>query len=172
MLNALISYAHGMTSAYLNFPMTTIMTTNWQIKITNWSTLNDQEAIKAIRQTVFIEEQHVPIALEWDGLDKECLHVLVSDTHAHNVATARMQLAHPAAHIGRMSVLKPYRHQGIGSLMLKALLEQASLSGVEEVKLNAQTTAVDFYQRYGFASVGEEFQDAGIPHYKMVLKII
>jgi len=147
------------------------MTTSWHSKITNWSTLNDREAIKAIREAVFIEEQHVPVELEWDGLDEKCLHLLACNPHGNGVATARMLLDHSTAHIGRMSVLKPYRHQGAGTSMLTSLLEQARLAGVKEVILNAQTTALGFYQRYGFVTVGDEFDDAGIPHYKMVLKI-
>jgi len=145
------------------------MTTSWHIKIANWSKLSDRKAIKAIRETVFIDEQNVPIELEWDDLDDECLHLLVTDRQTNGIATARMQEKNTTAHIGRMSVLKPYRRQGIGSLMLEKLLEQARQSGVKEIELNAQTAAIHFYQRYGFVSIGEEFQDAGIPHYKMIL---
>ena len=147
------------------------MTTSWHVKIADWSKLNEQEAIKAIRQQVFIIEQHVPVELEWDEFDTECLHLLVSSNKINDVATARMHTTQSTAHIGRMAVLKPYRQQGIGSLMLETLLEQAGLLGVKEIKLNAQTTAIGFYQRYGFITVGDEFPDAGIPHYKMVLDI-
>jgi len=147
------------------------MTTSWHVKIADWSKLNEQEAIKAVRQQVFIIEQHVPIDLEWDELDAECLHLLVSGDRINAVATARMHTTQDTAHIGRMAVLKPYRQQGIGSLMLETLLEQAGFLGVEQIKLNAQTKAIGFYQRYGFVAVGDEFPDAGIPHYKMVLDI-
>ena len=147
------------------------MTTSWHVKIADWSKLNEQEAIKTVRQQVFIIEQHVPIELEWDGLDADCLHLLVSSDEINNVATARMHTTQSTAHIGRMAVLKPYRQQGIGSLMLETLLEQARLLAVKEIKLNAQTSAIGFYQRYGFMAVGDEFPDAGIPHYKMVLDI-
>lgn len=147
------------------------MTTSWHVKIADWSKLDEQEAIKAVRQQVFIIEQHVPVELEWDGLDTECLHLLVSCDKINAVATARMHTMQSTAHIGRMAVLKPYRQQGIGSLMLETLLEQAGLPGVEGIELNAQTSAIGFYQRYGFIAVGDEFPDAGIPHYKMVLDI-
>jgi len=147
------------------------MTTSWHVKIADWSKLDEQEAIKAVRQQVFIIEQQVPVELEWDGLDTECLHLLVSCDKTNDVATARMHKTQRTAHIGRMAVLKPYRQQGIGSLMLKTLLEQAGLLAVKEIKLNAQTLAIGFYQRHGFDAVGDEFLDAGIPHYKMVLDI-
>ena len=147
------------------------MTTSWHAKIADWSKLNEQEAIKAVRQQVFIIEQSVPVELEWDELDSTCLHLLVSGNDADNIATARFHIEKGSAHIGRMAVLKPYRQQGIGSIMLATLLEQAALNNVKEIVLNAQTAAVGFYQRYGFVAVGNEFQDAGIPHYKMLLRV-
>jgi len=147
------------------------MATSWQVKLTNWSTINDQEAIRLIREKVFIEEQAVPVELEWDELDADCLHCLVSIEDGKPVATARLHNNKSVTHIGRMAVLKPYRQQGVGTLMLETLLEQAQLNGVKEVAINAQTTAITFYQRLGFMSVGDEFDDAGIPHYKMTLKL-
>ena len=90
----------------------------------------------------------MPVELEWDELDQECLHLLVSSDKIKDVATARMHVEKTTAHIGRMAVLEPHRQQGIGSLMLETLLEQAGLLGVKEIKLNAQTTAIGFYQRH------------------------
>lgn len=148
------------------------MTTNWQTRIADWSKLDDNKAIKAVRQQVFITEQHVPIELEWDSLDTVCLHLLVSGPPANNVATARMHTANNVTHIGRMAVLKPYRLQGIAAMMLTTLLEQARLNNVKEIELNAQTTAIGFYQRYGFVITGDEFADAGIPHYKMLCQLL
>ena len=48
------------------------------------------------------------------------------------------------------------------------LLVAANKMGYGEVKLNAQTRALNFYLRKGFTSQGEEFMDAGIPHISMV----
>ena len=43
---------------------------------TSWQ--QSSAALNAVRRSVFIEEQHVPEALEWDGLDASCHHVLVT----------------------------------------------------------------------------------------------
>ena len=147
------------------------MITNWQVKLTNWSTISDQEAMKSIRKKVFVIEQAVPEELEWDELDADCLHCLISTEQGKPIATARIQCDTAQAHIGRMAVLKPYRQQGVGTLMLRTLLEQAQLNGVKQVAINAQTTAIAFYERLGFMPVGNEFDDAGIPHYKMTLQL-
>ena len=147
------------------------MSTDWQIRITKWSTLDDQKIMKTIRKTVFIVEQAVPEELEWDDLDALCQHCLVTTAEEKPVATARLHTAKSTAHIGRMAVLKPYRQKGVGTLMLKTLMEQARKNNVEKIVLNAQTVAIPFYQKTGFVVIGDEFDDAGIPHYKMTMTL-
>lgn len=117
--------------------------------------------IKTVREKVFIREQHVPAKLEWDGLDDMAIHVVAQDKHAQVIGTARLL---DTGHIGRMAVLPEWRHQGIGSALLKELLLLAQQKQLSQVFLHAQTTAVDFYKRHGFSPRGEEFMDAGIPH--------
>ena len=117
--------------------------------------------IKTVREAVFIREQHVPVELEWDGLDDAASHVIALDSHAQVIGTVRLL---DDGHIGRMAVLPQWRHQGVGSAMLNALLELARQKHLTRVFLHAQTTAIEFYQRHGFSIRGEEFMDAGIPH--------
>ncbi|MNT36829.1 putative N-acetyltransferase YjcF [compost metagenome] len=80
------------------------------------------------------------------------------------MATGRLL---PDGHIGRMAVLKTARGTGVGALVLEALMEKAEQLGYPELVLNAQTHAAPFYAREGFAQVGEEFEEAGIPHIEM-----
>jgi len=119
----------------------------------------------AVREQVFVHEQHVPLELEWDGLDPQCLHVIAGDGSGAVIGTARM-LAD--GHIGRMAVLPAWRGRGVGSALLRALLEEARRRGIEHPFLHAQTAAIGFYLRHGFAIAGHEFMDAGIPHVTMV----
>ena len=129
-----------------------LMHVNWQER---------KAALGAVRRAVFIEEQRVPEALEWDGQDESCYHVLVTDAGNHPVGTGRMT---PDGHIGRMAVLKDCRGQGIGSAILAALLDIARQQQWPEVYLHAQVAAIPFYEKHGFAVAGEQFMDAGIPH--------
>ncbi len=139
---------------------------DFSVRLADWK--QDRQALCDIRRKVFIEEQHVPEALEWDGLDADCVHVLASDKHGNAIGTARMT---PYGHIGRMSVLRQWRNQGVGSAMLNKLLEHSRLHGPQRLWLNAQTRVTGFYQRFGFSVEGEEFLDAGIPHLKMQLSL-
>ena len=121
-------------------------------------------ALQAIRKTVFIIEQNVPEELEWDGLDAQGLHLIARNSQRQPIACARLLAS---GHIGRMAVLSEWRGRGVGSALLRTLLDIARRQSHTEVFLNAQTYAVGFYEKYGFERLGDEFLDAGIPHFKM-----
>jgi predicted GNAT family N-acyltransferase len=70
-----------------------------------------------------------------------------------------------------MAVLKEWRGKGVGSAMLRRLLEETKKRHIQQAVLNAQTVAAGFYKKFGFQVEGEEFIDAGIPHVKMVRKL-
>jgi len=137
-----------------------------RVELTDWATT--ESAIRAIRETVFIHEQGVPVELEWDGLDSSCAHVLAWNDREEAIGTARMQ---QNGTIGRMAVLKDWRGRGVGRALLQTLLELAVRQGLPRVTLSAQTHALGFYERAGFHVIGEPFMDAGIPHRKMVKEL-
>jgi len=141
------------------------MTENsFQMFIVEWQ--NSIALLRAVRETVFILEQQVPEALEWDAFDPISIHVLVTVHDGRPVGTARLL---PDGHIGRMAVLSQWRHKGIGSAMLRCLIDKAGQCGMTEIKLNAQVAAKAFYERFGFQETGSEFMEAGIQHVKMFL---
>jgi len=127
-----------------------------------------EPALRAIRTAVFIHEQHVPEAMEWDEFDAISVHLLARDAAGQTVGTARLL---PDGHIGRMAVLKEWRGQGFGSAMLHKLLQELTQRHQHKALLNAQTSAVPFYEKFGFQVLGEEFMEAGIPHVKMTLSL-
>ena len=128
----------------------------------------NQKELSEIRRKVFIEEQHVPEELEWDEFDDTSHHVLALN---HNNAPLGCGRIKPDGQIGRMAVLKDWRNKGVGNAILKALLNRAIESGLNEVYLHAQLTAIKFYEKYGFIVNSNEFMDAGIPHKTMSLRV-
>jgi len=132
------------------------------IKTANWQ--RDKRALRAVRSEVFIHEQSVPEELEWDGLDDSALHLLAISTDNITVGTARLL---PEGHIGRVAVLKSWRHQGIGTALMLEITHQAERLGYKQLRLAAQLQAIPFYERLGFAAYGDDFMDAGIPHKNM-----
>ena len=123
-----------------------------------------EHALRRVREQVFVREQGVPVALEWDGRDPDALHLLAQDAEGAPIGTARM-LAD--GQIGRMAVLPPWRGKGVGSALLAELLAIAARQHYPPLFLNAQIQVVNFYRRAGFEPEGEVFMDAGIPHRRM-----
>jgi predicted GNAT family N-acyltransferase len=136
-----------------------------KIELLDWP--GAQKEAKRIRLTVFVEEQRVPADLEMDEHDAQCVHALAyADGQA--VGTGRLL---PDGHIGRMAVLKAWRGQGAGRAMLRRLIEAARQRGHREVALSAQVHALEFYRAEGFSPEGAIYEEAGIPHQAMRLRL-
>ncbi|RZI42796.1 GNAT family N-acetyltransferase [Herbaspirillum sp. HC18] len=119
---------------------------------------------QSVRYEVFVQEQKVPLDMEWDEMDASCVHAVAYDEAGKAVGTGRLL---PDGHVGRMAVRHPARGGGIGAAILAALVDAAQIRGDRAVMLNAQTHAEPFYQRYGFVREGDVFMEAGIPHIHM-----
>ncbi|GAB4214889.1 MAG: GNAT family N-acetyltransferase [Synechococcales cyanobacterium] len=124
-----------------------------------------QAEIMAVRETVFVREQGVPAELEMDDRDPECCHVLALDGDKA-VGTGRIDLQKHGK-IGRLAVLKAYRGQGVGRLLMEALETLARQHGIPSIQLSAQVTALPFYEKLGYEVISEEYMDAGISHRTM-----
>ncbi len=114
-----------------------------------------------IRLAVFVDEQKVPLDMEWDEWDARSLHALARLPDGAAVGTGRLL---PDGHIGRMAVLAPWRGQGVGAAMLAALMAEARARGLPRVVLHAQISALGFYEKAGFVPEGDPFEEAGIIH--------
>lgn len=122
----------------------------------------------AIRRSVFVEEQGVSAALEFDGLDREARHLLASlDDEAAGTLRIRLLEQGRVAKIERVAVLAAHRHRRIGRALLDAALALARSQGAIEVRLHAQTVVQAFYARLGFVAIGPEFEEDGIFHIAM-----
>lgn len=122
-------------------------------------------AAKVIRHEVFVQEQKVDPEEEWDEQDAIATHFLVSDAEGTPVATGRLQAN---GKVGRMAVLKAFRGQGVGQLLLATIVTHAEQQGFMRLYLNAQAYAEGFYRKLGFVAEGEPFMEAGIEHIMMV----
>jgi len=135
---------------------------NFSIVIAPWPEIAVQS--RMVRESVFVVEQNIPVELEWDDIDPECMHALATDDRGVAIGTGRLL---PDGHIGRMAVLAEWRSRGVGRAILEALVEEARRRGFAEAMLNAQSYASGFYAKSGFEVVGDEFTEAGIPHVAM-----
>jgi predicted GNAT family N-acyltransferase len=119
-----------------------------------------------VRGEVFIIGQNIDWAIEFDGLDGECvLFTAYIDDKA--VGAARLY----QTKIGRLATLSEYRKRGVGTALMKAVEDYAKSQGLKQLKLHAQYYAKDFYENLGYKEVGEIFQEADIDHIKMIKEL-
>lgn len=123
-----------------------------------------QDTLREIRGKVFIEEQEIPKALEWDGLDDDAAHFLALNSAGQHVGCARLL---PSGQIGRMAVYASERGNGTGMKLLQAAVEGAIARNYPRAFLHAQAYAEAFYRKGGFLPTGERFDEAGIEHVAM-----
>jgi len=136
--------------------------TDFTILETGWT--HDAGRLSAIRRAVFIDEQGVPEALEWDADDADAKHLLAVLADGTPIGCARLL---PDGHIGRMAVLPAWRGRGVGRALLAAAIRLARAQGHATIRLSAQTHAAKFYADAGFVAEGDPYEEAGIPHIAM-----
>ncbi len=141
---------------------------NFHVEIAAWSREDQRNALLDLRDIVFIQEQGVPEQRERDGLDADCWHVLARDETGQPIGCGRLT---PMQKIGRMAVLPDWRGQGVGVALLRELITRARAQGWPQVALDAQVSAIGFYERAGFVAHGDEFEDANMPHRAMRLTL-
>lgn len=131
------------------------------VRVGDWSVLGEQAA--AVRTAVFVREQGIPAEHEWDVMDGQSVHC-VACRGVRPIGTGRLL---PDGRIGRMAVESDARGQGVGAVILDALIDVARRRGDRRVWLHSQRAAMGFYARRGFETIGEPFDEVGIEHVTM-----
>ncbi|HEY5994511.1 MAG TPA: GNAT family N-acetyltransferase [Gallionellaceae bacterium] len=141
------------------------------VSLVSWH--DGEPLLRAVRETVFMREQHVPAELEWDGLDEASRHALAVSAKGDAIGCGRIvpPSGQDPARIGRLAVLREWRGKKVGTALLEALLDYARSKNYPRVMLSAQVQALEFYRRFGFEEEGVEYLDAGIPHVSMYLQL-
>ncbi len=137
------------------------MTAGTRLVMGSWDELGAHAG--SVRRAVFVQEQKIPEALEWDehdGSSRHCVAFLGTEA----VGTGRLL---EDGRIGRMAVLSDQRRSGLGGRILERLIDAARESGFERVKLSAQIYVLDFYRSHGFVAHGDVYDDSGIDHQDM-----
>lgn len=136
-----------------------------EIKVTDQLDDIYQDA-RAIRRHVFVEEQGINEADEFDGTDSDAFH-FVAYEDGEPVATARTTVTEDGVHIQRVATEKAVRHQGYAKKMMEAILDATMFQDAPRFYLGAQATAIGFYETLGFKQYGDSFTEVGIKHVNM-----
>ncbi|TDQ39837.1 YbgC/YbaW family acyl-CoA thioester hydrolase [Tepidicella xavieri] len=141
-----------------------------QVHTGDWGALGRDA--QRVRTAVFIEEQGIPKEEEWDAADQTCLHAVAYNRLGQPVATGRLLSAgEGVGKIGRMAVHRALRGTGVGRTIVEALTQLARQRGDHTLRLSAQRTAEGFYRRLGYVCVGGTYEDVGIPHVDMEIRL-
>jgi GNAT superfamily N-acetyltransferase len=67
----------------------------------------------------------------------------------------------------QVAVRPDQSRQGIGKMLVKFSEQVAQQKGFNLMTLHARETAVPFYLKMGYQTIGNVFAEVGIPHFKM-----
>jgi predicted GNAT family N-acyltransferase len=135
------------------------VTQSFAVRTCTWTDAAD--ALRRIRYDVFVIEQRVPEVLEWDAADADSIHALAQDAEGTPIGCARLLTD---GHIGRVAVVRQWRSRGVGTALMLHLIDKAATRGDHQAIVNAQVTAMPFYERHGFRASGDVYEEAGIAH--------
>tara|TARA_B100000470_G_scaffold215296_1_gene197441 strand:- start:784 stop:1215 length:432 start_codon:yes stop_codon:yes gene_type:complete len=126
---------------------------------------SEKELVLSIRKEVFIRGLNIPEHMEIDHNEDLATYVLAYIDNIP-VGTARWRETKIGIKLERFAVLSEYRSNGIGQKMTKFILKNLHNSKI--IYLYAQKSAIKFYEKLGFKSVGNLFEEVGIKHQKMI----
>ena len=129
---------------------------------------SEKELVLSIRRDVFIRGLNIPEHMEIDENEDAATYVLAY-TKNKPVGTARWRETKSGVKLERFAVLGEYRSNGIGGKMTKFILNNLNKSQL--IYLYAQESAIKFYEKLGFKSVGNLFEEVGIKHQKMIYNL-
>lgn len=138
-----------------------------KIKVSKVTDPADLEKVFAVRREVFVGEQNCPPELEWEFED-ESTHFLAL-VNGEPAGASRWRKTDKGYKLERFAVLSRFRGLGIGQELVRTVLSDLP-PDASYVYLHAQIQAVSLYEKFNFEKTGPEFEEAGIRHYKMVLK--
>ncbi|KAH7916262.1 acyl-CoA N-acyltransferase [Hygrophoropsis aurantiaca] len=134
-----------------------------------------------VRIAVFVDEQKFPLDVEIDGHDPTATHILLRLVPSlQPIGTIRVYKVEGEDYykLSRLAVLKEYRHHRFGRVLVLALhewvKEHAGQTGgleIGKVVCHSQMPVKAFYAKYGYLPEGDEFDEDGAPHQKMVARL-
>jgi ElaA protein len=146
------------------------MNMTWQIS--PWSELSTEMlyAMLALRAEVFVVEQNCPYQ-DVDGKDLKSLHVCGYTENGELGAYARLVqpgVSYDEWSIGRVVTSPRVRRTGAGEELMRSCMAYFNDHGISSVRISAQSYLHDFYTKFGFVRVSEEYLEDDIPHMEML----
>lgn len=143
----------------------------WHIKKFHELTPDELYKIMQLRQEVFVMEQNCAY-IDADGKDLQSHHLFCLDKNGNINAYARIVAAgvsYKEISFGRIATSSANRGTGLGlQLMDRLISEMEILYGKVGVRISAQSYLKEFYEKFGFEQVSDEYLEDDIPHMEML----
>ena len=144
-----------------------------QFRWRSFAELSTQElyAVLALRQGILVVEQSSPYA-DLDFIDQRADHLLAGgDAGLVGYGRCHGPLSDGGcASFGRLVVARQQRGKGLGRELVKLLLAHLARDH-SDVRIAAQLYLEPFYESFGFAREGRPYDDTGILHVDMRLRL-
>jgi predicted GNAT family N-acyltransferase len=130
---------------------------------------NTEDLLKAklVRAIVYMHEQDCPYDEEFDLNDYTATQI-VGLIGNEPVLTARIRYFADFAKLERLAVRQQYRSLGYGHQLLQFMLQLGSQKGYKKYYLHAQKQLQNFYEGYGFRTLGQPFGFSDYDYIEMV----
>jgi len=142
----------------------------WHYKSFDELTSKELYEIFHLRVMVFMVEQDC-LYNEVDGKDLKCSH-LWCEADGKILAYCRIVppgVSYTEPSIGRVVSHPDFRHLKLGyQLMRHSLQIIENIYGNKKVRISAQSYLKNFYEKFGFQQVSEEYLEDNLPHIEML----
>ena len=137
---------------------------NIHIKTFEQLTTKELFHIYKLRVDTFVVEQQCPYH-EIDDIDLIAHHIYLQQ-NTEMLAYCRLYKQNDTCHIGR--VIAATKRKEYGTQIMKPAIKFASdILDAQSINIEAQTYAKKFYEKLGFITTSEPFDEDGIQHIKM-----
>ena len=109
----------------------------------------------------------------WEQNDTHSWHFVAveNDKVVGCVVLVRLDEKASKTQLIQMAVEKDFQGRGIGRMLVEHLVEFASKQEVQEIQIHARDDVTAFYEQLGFEIVGEPFDEVGIKHRHMLMRL-
>lgn len=146
----------------------------WEFLPFNELSLESLYSIMKLRQEVFVIEQNC-VYLDADGNDQISYHLLGwKELGATPLLAAYLRVLPPGVKyneisIGRVATAPSARGKGLGKKLMEVAIDKIqTIYGKKPIRISAQEYLTNFYRELGFNTVGEIYDEDGIPHIEMI----
>lgn len=124
-----------------------------------------------IRKQVFVEEQGIDPALEFDENEDLFTYFVGYDDQKPVVTARARRIEDDTWLVQRVATRSGYRRHGLAKDLFEFIEAEAVKAGVKKIRLHAQETAEPFYFAMNYERVSGPEMEAGIVHYWMEKEI-